>query len=212
MKAWSNWFNDLLPQLPGCPDPQIEHELLRACQDFFTRSRAWQVIQAPVAIAADQTSLAIAPADAEQELVRIEGAWLDGMRLNIFGVGDMDSAFPDDWQTHTGAISTLVQITPGTVLLYPIPVSASATGLKLRMSVKPSDTATGIPDDQYVKYRDPLASGARSRLMLQAEKKWSNPGLGALNASVFDAAINSASIAAARSFSTGRISARPKFA
>jgi hypothetical protein len=212
MKAWSNWFIDLLPQLPGCPDPQIEHELLRASQEFFARSRAWQVIQAPVAISANQTSLDIAPSDAGQELIRVEGAWLDGTRLKVYGVGDMDHAFTDDWQTHIGSTSTLVQITPGTVLLYPIPVAASATGLKLRLSVKPSESATGIPDDQFVKYRDPLAAGARARLMLQSGKKWSNPNLGSLNAVVFDAAVNSASIAAARSFSTGRIAARPKFA
>jgi hypothetical protein len=212
MKAWSNWFIDLLPQLPGCPDPQIEHELLRASQEFFARSRAWQVIQAPVAISANQTSLDITPSDAGQELIRVEGAWLDGTRLKVYGVGDMDHAFTDDWQTHTGSTSTLVQITPGTVLLYPVPVAASATGLKLRLSVKPSESATGIPDDQFVKYRDPLAAGARARLMLQSGKKWSNPNLGSLNAAVFDAAINSAGIAAARSFSTGRIAARPKFA
>jgi hypothetical protein len=212
MKAWSNWFTDLLPQLPGCPDPQIEHELLRASQEFFARSRAWQVIQAAVPITANQTTLDIIPTDAGQELVRVEGAWLDGTRLKVYGVGDMDHAFTDDWQTHTGATSTLVQITPGTVLMYPIPIAASSTGLKLRLSVKPSETATGLPDDQFVKYRDPLAAGARARLMLQDGKKWSNPNLGALNAAVFDAAVNAAGIAAARSFSTGRIAARPKFA
>jgi hypothetical protein len=212
MKAWSNWFTDLLPQLPGCPDPQIEHELLRASQEFFARSRAWQVIQAPVAITANQTTLDIAPSDSGQEMVRVEGAWLDGTRLKVYGVGDMDAAFTDDWQTHTGSTATLVQITPGTVLLYPIPVAASSTGLKLRLSVKPSEAATGIPDDMFVKYRDALASGAKARLMLQAGKKWSHPDLGTINAAVFDAAINTAAIAAARSFSTGRIAARPKFA
>lgn len=212
MKAWSNWFTDLLPQLPGCPDPLIEHELRRACQEFFEGSRAWQVIQAPVAIAANQATLDMAPSDTAQELVRVEGAWLDGKRLNVCGVGDMDAAFSDDWQTHTGTTSTLVQITPGTVLLYPIPVAASVTGLKLRQSVRPSETATGIPDDLYVKYREALATGAKARLMMQADKKWSRPDLGSVNATAFDAAINTAAIAAARSFSTGRIASRPKFA
>jgi hypothetical protein len=211
MKAWSNWFTDLLPQLPGCPDPQIEHELRRACQDFFERSRAWQVVQAPIAISASQTTFDIAPTDAGQELVRLEAAWLDGRRLEVAGVGDMDASFADDWQAHTGSTSHLVQITPGTALLYPIPLAASVTGIKLRLSVRPSEAATGIPDDMFVKYRDALGAGARARLMLQSEKKWSDPGVGALNAAMFDAAINKASISAARSFGTGRIAARPRF-
>jgi len=212
MKAWSSWYADLLPQLPGCPDPLVDHELLRACQEFFDRSRAWQVVQLPIAVAANQTSIDLTPGDTGQDLVRIEGAWLDGKRIDISSPDDMDTAFPDDWQLHTGSISKLVQITPGTALLYPIPLSAAVTGLKLRLSVKPSDSATGIPDDMFVKYRDKLAAGARARLMLQAGEKWSNQNLGIMNAGIFEAAIGTANANAARSFSTGRISGRPRFA
>lgn len=212
MKAWSSWFTDLLPQLPGCPDPLIEHELKRACQDFFARSRAWQVIQAPTAITANQTTLSITPTDTTQDLVRVEGCWLDGKSLKVFGVGDLDAAFSDDWQAHTGSISSIVQITPGSALLYPIPLAASVTGIKLRLSVKPSEIATGIPDDLFAKYRDELACGARARLMMQADKSWSRPDVAMVNAAKFEAAINTASISAARSFSTGRIASRPHFA
>ena len=193
MKTWSTWFPDLLPQLPGCPDPLIEHELLRACQTFFTRTRAWQVVQPLVAITANQTTLDIVPSDSTQDPVRIEAAWLDGQRLAVMTAGDMDKAFTDDWQLHTGSTSTIVQITPNTLMLYPIPVAASSTGLKLRLSVKPGDTATGIPDDMYSKYKDALTDGALSRLMLQADKKWTNDQKGMIKAASFEASMGTVS-------------------
>lgn len=211
MKAWSDWFPDLLPQLPGCPDPLVEHELRSACQEFFTRTRAWKVIEPPVAIAAGKTTVAIAPSDAEQELVRLDGAWLDGKRLGVEGAGAMDNAFSDDWTKHTGATLRLVQVVPGEAMLHPVPLAASVTGLALRLSVKPSEVSTGLPDDLFSKYKSALSSGALSRLMLQAGMPWASPNLGAFHSGRFESAINTATIDAARSFGTGRISSRPSW-
>ncbi len=211
MKSWSSWFPDLRPQLLDCPDPLIEHELRRACQEFFSRTRAWQVVQDLVPVSANQSQVDIDIDDSAHELVRIERAWLDGTRLNVVSASHMDMAFTDDWQIHTGSATTLVQITAGSVALYPIPISASVSGLKLRISVKPSDAATGIPDDMASSYKSALAAGALSRLMLQAGTSWANPSVGSLKAAVFYEAINAASIHAARSFGSGRIASRPKF-
>jgi hypothetical protein len=211
-KAWAAWLPDLLPQLAGCPDPLIEHELRRACQDFFERSRAWVVVQDAIAVAANQATVPLTPLDATTDVVRLEGAWLDGVQLRVRSTADMDAAFFDDWQAHTGVASTVVQIMPGTAMLYPIPLAGATTGLRLRLSVKPGDSALGIPEDLYVKYRDALAAGARARLMLQPGKPWTNEGLGVGYSGMFEAAIDRAARLVSQAYGRGRISARPMFA
>lgn len=212
MKSWSSWFPDLLPWLPGCPIPTVEHVLRRTCQDFFGRTRAWKVYQDPFKVFANQQGFDIEIDDSNQEPVRIESAWLNGQRLNVFGASDMDASFTDDWQSHTGSTSTLVQITPGSVLLYPVPVADSTTGLKLRLSVRPSDTASGIPDEMFVKFRQAITDGVLGHLMLQPAVEFSNPVLGQDHRDSYKAARDAATLAALRSFGSGRIASRAKFA
>jgi hypothetical protein len=211
-KAWSYWYPDLVPQLTGCPDPVIDYELRRVAQDFFERTRAWQVIQAPVAIAKAQALVNIVPADPGQELVRIERAWLDGRPINVTSADTLDARFPDDWSTREGTTTDLVPLSPGVMQLFPLPAAAASTGLKLRLSVRPSDTATGIQDDMAVAWREALACGCRGRLMLQADKPWTNTTMGPLDTSKYEAAVAKANLKAALAYAGGRIASRPSFA
>jgi hypothetical protein len=207
--AWSDWFKDLLPHVPGCPNILAAHELLRAAQALLVQSRAWQVTQTEVPIDAAQAMETIAVAGAQ--LVRIEKAWYDGIRMDIRTTEELDAQFSDDWQIHTGTPKALLQITPGVVQFYPIPDVAATTGLKLRVSLKPSDTATGLPHDIAIKYREPILAGAKARLMVYPNKPWSNDKLAMFNAGIFDNGVGTATIEAARSFGRGRIASRPKW-
>lgn len=211
MKAWSTWLPDLMPQLPGCPIPLVEHKLRRVCQEFFSRTRAWQVVQDPLPVMSGIADVELAPDDARQGLVRVERAWLDGQRLTVTSAAELDNAYADDWLMHAGTPDRLVQITPGAAILYPAPVADALQGLKLRLSVMPSETATGIADDLFIAYKAPLASGALSHLMLQEDQPWSSPNLGAYHAGVFESAVNATKLAVARSFGAGRITSRPRF-
>lgn len=210
-KAWSYWFPDLMPHVAGCPAPVAVFELRRAAQELFGRSRAWQVNQAPIAIAALQVSVTVVPDSADLELVRLENAWLDGKSLDVKQPEEMDSSFASDWQTHTGQTTTIVQLTPGTLMLYPKPLAAAVTGLKLRLSVRPSDAAASIPDEMAVAYRDDITAGAKAKLMLYPNVPWSSPDMAVLASGQFNAGASKANLKAARSFGQGRIGSRPKW-
>jgi hypothetical protein len=53
MSLWSAWLPDVVPHLPECPIPVIEHELRRAAQLFFEGSRAWRIYVPAIAVAAN---------------------------------------------------------------------------------------------------------------------------------------------------------------
>src|SRR5574343_1429349 len=152
MALWSAWLPDILIHVAGCPNILAEHALKRAAQDLFERSRAW-VVQLPVAPVPAGTSVVIvAMQDQEQEMVRLESVLYDGKKLSPYTVEQMEFEFASDWRTHTGTPSRFVQESPGTLRLYPIPVDAATTGLRLSVTAKPSDSSTGIPDEFRVKY------------------------------------------------------------
>lgn len=208
MALWSSWLPDILPHVPGCPVIVVQHELMRAAQEFFTRSRAWLVTDSPVTVVATTEEISLSPTDAEQDLVRVEAVWFNGIPGKVKTVAEMDEDVTD-WQTATGTPSIIVQLSPDIARLHPIP-TADVT-VKVRKSIRPSDSATGIPDDLASAYRNDLAQGAKSRIMLHKDKPWTDPSLAAVSQAQFNDATSSANLDAARSFGKGRISARKKW-
>lgn len=209
MKAWSYWLPDLMPHVPGCPQVLAEHELRRSAQAFFIQTRAWKVTEsASLPVAAGQDEVTIAPSDAGQDLVRMEAAWFDGVKLTPSTATQLDADYGDDWSVHTGTPDRYIQDTPGVLRLYPIPMAAATTGLKVRLSVAPSESSTGIPDEMAVRFRDEIHVGAKSRLMLYPGKPWTNLEMAAVYGQAFNNMVAIATTAAARSFGAARIPSR----
>jgi hypothetical protein len=194
-KAWSTWLPDVLPHVPGCPVLVAEHEIKRAAQHFFEKSRAWHALTSLLAVAQAQATVTVTLPDASTELVRIEAAWLDGKDIDPATAQDMDEAEPD-WASRTGTPTRVLLLTPGIVRLFPIPMAAAVQGLKLRCSVRPSEAATGIPDDLAVQYREDITQGAKARLLIYGKKPWTDMDLGRALMASFDARAAAANVKA----------------
>ena len=210
-RLWSTWLPDLLPQLPSCPVPLVEHELRRAAQEFFGRTRAWLVTLPPVPVQASAAEVAVTPPDATIEIVRINQAWYDNSLLSPATGDALADEFGSGWQARTGTPIRYVQETPGVLRLFPIPDVATAVGLVVRAAVRPSDSSPGIADDLAATYKSPLTSGAKARLMMYADKPWSAPDHGIKHDADFQKAIDEANIAAATSGGRSRIASRVRW-
>ena len=210
-KAWETWLPDLLPHLPGCPVLIVIHELRRAAQAFFARTRSWNITLDAVPVIAGTTELIIVPADTTIDLVRVSELWYDGKQIYLETADTMAGLYGDNWQLHTGTPSRFIQETPGQVRLYPIPETDATSGLVARIAAMPSDTAIEIADNIAVLYQDELTIGAKSRLMLYPGKPWSNPDLGIKNQNDFNAAIDKARNDASMGFGRARVASKPKW-
>lgn len=205
MVLWSAWIPDILPHVAGCPIPIVEHELRRAAQEFFERTRAWKVQLAAVPVTSGTQEVAITVADAaEQVPVWASEVWYDGLWIRLATTEDL-FARDRNWPTRTGVPSEYTQLTPGSLRLYPIPSANAVTGLTCLAAIKPADTATGIPDALRVKFRQAIASGAKSRLFAYPGKPWSSPEMAKMFRDDFDAEIDKATLAATRAFGRGRM-------
>lgn len=209
MKLWSAFLPDLLPHVPGCPEVLAEHELRRAAQLFFEKTRAWKVEIEAIPVAALDVAIQVMPDDSQQEIVRIESAWYDGCSLEV--LQHESRASTSDWQADAGTPYSILMLTPTEARLYPVPDADATTGLRCNVSVKPSDTSNGIPDGLFAKYRDAIVKGAKYQLMLYINKPWSSPELALAFGRMFDNDIASATVSTAKGFGSARIPSRIKW-
>lgn len=211
MAIWSDWYPDLMPHLPGCPALIVDHELRRASQIFFEGSRAWKKKLAALPVVSGTEQVVLATGSAELDVVRVEAAWYDGKTIDVFTPEDLAGAFSDDWHDHTGTPIAIVQFEPGVARLYPIPNANASIGLVVEASIKPSEAATGFPDNLRVKFKEAITAGAKGRLMVYPSKSWTNFDLGVAMGSAFDSAVNKARLDAALSYGRGSVRSRPKW-
>lgn len=209
MQAWDTWLNDLMPHLPGCGADLVAHELKRAAQDFFERSRAWGVLLDEVSVAIDESEVEILPDDTRQSIVRIESASWNGEPLEEKTLPVIEVDIGADWMDQTGTPTVITQLAHNSVRLVVTPDAAGV--LRCRVSVKPSDASLGLPDQLAYKYREILANGAKARLMLMPKKPWSNDNLGALASSRFEDSLGTAKSSAFRAFGSARTPSRPSW-
>lgn len=206
---WSAFTPEIAPSVPGCPIFAVELAARRATQDMCRDARPWRESLPDAAVTAGTASVAISTGNAETSVARVERAWWDGRRLDPKSVDEMDDAHGDNWRTHTGDPYLYVEISPGTVTLYPKP-TADGT-LATFAALQPSEVATGVPDDIARLFRDTIIAGAKARLMLDPEKAWSNPSQAAIEMAVFQQGVGSAQHQAATGFGRSRIVARKKW-
>lgn len=190
--AWSAWYPDVMPHVPECPIPIIEHELKRAAQTLMTRSRVWSMFVPVIAVSADDTTVEVVTGDAQADMVRAEEAWYDGAKVSIIPVEEAAKLYGLEWHTATGTPTAIVQMSHAEFRLYPIPTIDATTGLTLRISARPSEASTGIPSDLATRYMDELATGAKSRLMMCPNKPWTNVEMGSALGMAFNSMIDRA--------------------
>lgn len=198
MRAWSYWFPDLAPHVPGCPSIIMAHELRRTAQTFFERSRAWRIDQAPIAVATGAETVPLAPSDATLDLVELEAVWYDGRRMEPVTVEELDKSYSTNWRDQTGTPDRYLELVPGVLTIFPKPIADATEGIRMRMIVKPSDTSTGLPVDIAKRYHDAVHIGAKARLMVYPNKPWSNPQMAGVYASSFSAITDAAHASAAK--------------
>lgn len=183
MKTWDQFLRDVLPDVPGCPEPVAEHAILRAAQEFFQHTRAWRVWLDPVTTL-DAVSAYDLNLEPRSELVRLESATLAGTGINIARVQDL----PVDWRTGTAGVDTCI-FTVDSKTVQLLPVQAAGLALVIQASLKPANDAEGLDDALFDQYVEAIAMGAKARLMAQPLKVYSNPGASNFHRASFDDAM-----------------------
>lgn len=209
LKKWSDFYNDLMPSLPGCGKELLEHELRRAAQDFFNQSRSWRMTLDPITLEAGVADYDLIADDKGLAVVRIEAAGYLVDPLDVLTLPEMITRYGADWWKVSGSPEAITQLRPGVATLYRKPEAEVVDGLVLTVAVKPSDSSSGLDEDIATRFREEMILGAKGRLMLMPKKPWTDINMGSLAAAQFGDRIDMARSQAERAYGRGRIKSKP---
>lgn len=165
-----------LPHVPDCPRFIIVRALREAAIEMCEVSDIWQ---------AEVEDLLTVDGVADYDLSPPTGANINHVLAILRTSGT--SRFPLRKVTQEAILSSTSSGPPqvytlndsDTITFSPVPDAASVETLKVLYSLKPSNTATSIPDFVAKENEDALMYGATYRLLSMPQVSWTNPPVAA---------------------------------
>ncbi len=150
----------------------IERELIQTARKFFEQSMAWKDDKNLHAVVSGDEFVSLFIPD-EANMVSVDYVLFDD--LDIYPVTEYElNLTTPEWREDTGPPTNyIVQLNEARLRLYP---KSNLVGtIKYQLILKPSMSATEIPDFAVDQFIDVLIDGTLSRLYGMTGKSWSNP-------------------------------------
>lgn len=184
----SDLYSRILPFVPGCPEPMVDQAVIDSAVELAEFSQAIYEASPTIRLVEGRSTYSIFDGTGlDLDLVRFVLGPGNRELTPLSSPGQLQDVLPN-WQgdssnepTHYSAWST-----PELLTVYPTP-SQIAAGASLRVhgTWKPSLAATSFPDSFGRSYYQTIVEGAKSRLMMMPDRKWSNPQLAAVSEKKF---------------------------
>ena len=174
--------------------------LREAAREYFRRTRLWRQWLEPVTVVAGVRTYDLdLPAGAM--VTRIERCTVNGTPMDVLSHTDQESDFERYQQQDMGLVSA-----DRTTFMLTRPLGAGSL-VAAQVSLIPSKTGRGIPDDLFGQHSQDIVEGAKHRLMLVPKTAFYDSSL-AMNALTnFETAIGSKTVEAWKG-STGTVPRR----
>jgi hypothetical protein len=205
MKLWRDFYDLMMPDLPGCPSAAADSALRQSAIAFCEQSLAWQGTHPDVSVAAGVAEYAFTPpADAVVHLI-IHAA-LDGEKIALYpGEPGMGSMGGMNRHVRKGIPAYILA---GAASLTLVPEPGAPGTLSMTVAFKPSPASTGIVDGQFNEYREAIVHGALVRLMLSPKKPYSSTQLAQYHQQQFTVKTAAAGQQMARGYTRARLQTR----
>jgi hypothetical protein len=194
LKLWADFYDYLLPDVPGCPFVAANHALRNSAILFCEQSLAWVYEHPDIAVVNDVD---------EYPYVPPAGALVHAVTYAEFNDKEIDASVKQEdmriwnWRNQTGSPQYVLS---GPTALTLVPKPDVEGTLKLIVALKPDNDATGIDDGIFQEYHGAIVHGALARLMLSPRKPYTNAELAAYHMKEFAAKTGSAGARVARNY------------
>lgn len=185
MTPWSAYFPDVLAHVPGAPDPIVEQSLCRAAREFFRRTRSWVQWLEPLTVQASQSAEYDFEVPDQAEVVRLERATRGGAALQVAAFRELEVDPATVGVTTPSMVSSdlrVFRLTGG---------SGTSVGeqVQAQVSLMPTPTATGLPDEIALRYLEPIVAGGRAVMLMIRSTTWHDPKAAAVARAEFESLI-----------------------
>lgn len=194
MKPWSDFYDLVMPELPGCPLVVADNALRQSAISFCEQALAWRWDHPGIPVVAGTATYPFTP-PAGAAVHGIIHAALDGRKITS-NTGESDIGVAS-WRDQSGTPAYILG-GPAAATLVPNPDAAGI--LAMTVALKPSSSSAGIDDTQFNEYRDTIIHGALARLMLSPKKPYTHAQLAAYHQQQFSIGTAAAGLRVARSY------------
>jgi hypothetical protein len=203
MKTWDQFYDYLLPWVPGCPTPMADLHLRLAARTFCEGTLCWRDWLDDVTTNGTDV-LYDFETDTTQDVVQLLHANLDGCSIRVIRQEDV----PGDWRTNT-CIDRSIFAVSNTEQFAVVPLQAAGLIVQTEVALMPSLTASGVEDHVFKSYVQEIAMGAAASLHALPKKPYSDPQSTA--GGRFKAAIDTTATDVLHSFSRAPVRTRARF-
>lgn len=198
-KTWEKFFDEVLPDVPGCPQPVAKNAIRNAAIEFCDRSWVYRADHAAINAVANQGAYPYAPPAGTKVVVPLT-VWYDKKRLDPMDMHDLEGLYAH-WPSETASAPLyFVQQALETLIVVPAPTAALAGAITLKVALKPTRASADIDDTIWEKYLEEISCGAKAKLFAMKKKPWSDPGRAGDYMVLFDRHVARAKLAASRGF------------
>lgn len=194
MKLWKDFYDFVMPDVPGCTFAAIDSALRQSGIVFCEQSLAWLIDHPPISVVAGTSEYALTPPE-DAVVHAITFAALNGEEIEAYK-GETDISVRN--RRNRTAVAQYIPGGPGSVILAPKPAATGA--LTMIVALKPSPASVGIDDVQFNEYREAIVHGALLRLMLSPKKPYTNAQLAAYHQQQFAIKTAAAGIRVAKNY------------
>lgn len=183
--AFTSWYEDVLPYVPGCPPPVALQKIRQAAIDYCRISRSWRYLDLdPIDLVAAQqtyvigTTAALGSLPADVVVCHVYQALYNDVPLDALTPAQF-RAKSETWFDDAGEPEAFTLFQEGEISLWRIPESSEDDALEIpEIALAPTQASTGIDERIYQFGREAIAMGARALIMQIPKKPYSDPSLG----------------------------------
>lgn len=198
-KLWSDFYDQVLPLVPGLPPGAPADEVIRdSAIEFCELTKCWEFDVPAIDVVGGTPSYSISPG-AGKVCVEIKRATFGGKVIVSRTEAELDG-WISTWREDQGEVAYYTQPNEEDIRLVLTPASSLSGGLVIKLIVAPSADSTEVPDSIWSQHRRAIAIGAIARAMLSPKKPYTNLQLGAVRMQDFYAACGRLSGAIARAY------------
>lgn len=195
MKLWRDFYDFVMPDLPGCSFAAVDNALRQSAIVFCEQSLAWLTEHPDISVVAGTAEYAFAPPEGAA-VHTLTFAALNGEEIASY-TGEAGTAFRNQ-RSSTGTPQYLLS---GAASVTLVPRPDAAVTLTMTVALKPSSDSMGVDNAQFDEYCEVIVHGALMRLMLSPKKPYTNAQLAAYHQQQFSIKTAAAGTRVARNHS-----------
>jgi len=212
MSTLRDFYIHIAPSVQGCPVNLINNAIRSAAIEFCERTNMWKYAfpEQNIVAGTDTYTFTFPTGVADAMISRPTYVEVNGLQVNPTNEEDLDN-LQYLWRDATSKQPQLYYMDfDNTMILVPTPSENITDGLYAEAALRPTMTATTLPDWLFDNWSETIASGALMRLHSMVGKVWADPQVVSMHRAKFKEGISRAKSRTMKSFAKQGKTVQPR--